>query len=172
MKHKGFKLILSIAVLGAAMWVGTKFTTQAEGDSASVTPGSINDPIVTKSYIDGQVAGLVKAEIDKQTGGGGGGGGSQAQQVEVVTVPVGKILIAKDGAEFIVRAGNAVVYSADSNGISDLTDGTDITNGKAVPKNHLILFPRGGRGVTLAPGQTAGLTVMVRGEYALQAQPK
>nr|WP_240546542.1 hypothetical protein [Paenibacillus artemisiicola] len=161
------------------MWIGLKLPTLAEGDSASVVPGSVNDPIVTKSYIDKQVADLVKAELAKQGGGGGGqtgagqsGGGGGFQQVEVVTVPVGKVLIAKDGAEFIVRAGKAVAYSTDSNGISDLTDGTDITNGKSVPNNHLILFPRGGRGVTPAPGQKTGLTVMVRGTYTSQALAK
>lgn len=164
MKMNGFKLTLSVVVVGVALWVGLKLPTMAEGDNPSVTPGSINDPVVTKSYIDQQVAGLVKAEIAKQAGGQSDQGG---QKVEVVTVPVGKFLIAADGAEFIVRAGKAVVYSADSNGISDLTDGVDITNGKPVPSNHLILFPRGGRGVTPAPGQTTGLTVMVRGKYEL-----
>ncbi|SFJ26525.1 hypothetical protein SAMN02799624_03908 [Paenibacillus sp. UNC496MF] len=175
-RFTGKKLALSLAVVGAALWIGLKLPTLAEGDSASVVPGSVNDPIVTKSYIDKQVADLVKAELAKQGGGGGGqtdaGQGGGFQQVEVVTVPVGKVLIAKDGAEFIVRAGKAVAYSTDSNGISDLTDGTDITNGKSVPNNHLILFPRGGRGVTPAPGQKTGLTVMVRGTYSSQAAAK
>ncbi|QHW32579.1 hypothetical protein GZH47_18340 [Paenibacillus rhizovicinus] len=166
MRLNGYKLTLSVAVVGAALWVGLKIPTMAEGDSTSVTPGSINDPVVTKSYIDQQVADLVKAEVGKQSGGQA----DQGQQVEVVTVPVGKFLIADDGAEFIVRAGKAVVYSADSNGISDLTDGVDITNGKPVPNNHFILFPRGGRGVTPAPGQKTGLTVMVRGKYELLVQ--
>ncbi|NBD26731.1 hypothetical protein [Paenibacillus glycinis] len=171
MKFNAKKLALSITVVGAALWIGLKIPTLAEGDSAVVTPGSVNDPVVTKSYIDTQVADLVKAELAKQGGGQTDSSqGTGAQKVEVVTVPVGKRLIAKDGTEFIVRAGKAVAYSADSNGISDLTDGTDITNSKPVPNNHLILFPRGGRGVTPAPGQKTGLTVMVRGSYELQVQ--
>ncbi|MBM7566493.1 hypothetical protein [Paenibacillus sacheonensis] len=168
MKRNGLKLVLSIAVVGAAFWVGTTIASNAEGDASSVTPGSVNDPVVTKSYVDQQLASIGKG--GGGTGTGNQGGGQAAQQVDVVTVPVGKFLIADDGAEFIVRAGKAVVYSADSNGISDLTDGKDITNGKPVPNNHLILFPRGGRGVTPAPGQKTGLTVMVRGDYELLAQ--
>ena len=56
MKFNSKKLALSVAVVGAALWIGLKIPTLAEGDSAVVTPGSINDPVVTKSYIDTQVA--------------------------------------------------------------------------------------------------------------------
>ena len=149
-------------LVGAALGVGTYWNIQADGDDAQpAVPGSVNDPVVTKSYIDKQVADLVQAELAKQ-------GvdqvkiqamldgfrkdleeGRNGQTVEVVTVPITKRLVAKDGAEFVVRAGKAVAYSSDANGISDLTAGVDITNGKAVPNNHLILFPRGGRGVTV-----------------------
>lgn len=176
-------IFAAVIVIGLGIFVelSKDRNINAEGD---VIPGSVNDPVVTKSYIDKKVSDLVKAELAKQGGGqdttdlqktldefraeleqNNGG-----QKVEVVVVPVGKRLVAKDGAEFVVRAGKAMAYSADSNGISDLTDGTDITNGKAVPNNHLILFPRGGRGVTAQVGQTSALTVLVRGEYELQAQ--
>ncbi|WP_308636662.1 hypothetical protein [Paenibacillus silvisoli] len=184
MKSKGLKLATSILAIGIVVWVGTKWSSEAE---TTVIPGSANDPVVTKSYIDKQVADLVKAELAKQTGQSGSGvkeiqdmldafraemeqSGGGSQQVEVVTVPVGKRLIAKDGAEFIVRAGKAMAYSGDSNGISDLTDGKDIKSGYDVPNNHLILFPRGGRGVTAQTGQKTGLTVLVRGQYEFQAQ--
>lgn len=172
------------SVVGIGLIAVSVVTTQVRGDGNTVVPGSVNDPVVTKSYIDKKVSDLVKAELAKQ---GGGQDNTQLQQtldefraeleadkggqkVEVVVVPVGKRLLAKDGAEFVVRAGKAMAYSSDSNGISDLTDGTDITNGKPVPNNHLILFPRGGRGVTAQAGQTSALTVLVRGEYVMQAQ--
>ncbi|RAP73953.1 hypothetical protein [Paenibacillus montanisoli] len=182
MKKQAFRLTVAVICIGAAVWVGTRWSSEAED---SVVPGSVNDPVVTKSYIDKKLA-----ELGNQSGSGGQGvdekklqemldafrseleqSGGGSQQVVVVTVPVGKRLIAKDGAEFIVRAGKAMAYSADSNGISDLTDGKDIKNGKAVPNDHLILFPRGGRGVTAQVGQKSGLTVLVRGEYEIQVQP-
>ncbi|SDX27957.1 hypothetical protein [Paenibacillus sp. CF384] len=181
---KSAKLAVFCSIIGAGIIVFSLVTNQVQGDSDSVTPGSVNDPVVTKSYIDKQVAALVKAELANQNGGMDDkklqemfdafraemeqSGGSS--KVEVVTVPVGKRLVAKDGTEFIVRAGKAMAYSADANGISDLTDGVDITNGKPVPNNHFILFPRGGRGVTAQVGQKAALTVLVRGAYEIQVQ--
>jgi hypothetical protein len=174
--------IAGLLSVGALLTMIALTTHSLADGETPVTPGSADDPIVTKSYIDKQVAQLVQAELAKQ------GIDKQelqntldafkqemqqsqtAQQVEVVSVPLGKKLIAKDGAEFVVRAGKAVSYSGDANGISDLTDGTDITNGKSVPNNHLILFPRGGRGVMAAAGQKVGLVVLVRGDYELQPQ--
>jgi hypothetical protein len=67
----------------------------------------------------------------------------------------------------IVRSGKAIAYSSDANGLSDLTDGTDIKPGKPVGNNHLILNPRGERGVEADPKQAKGLIVLVRGEYKL-----
>ncbi|BBH23892.1 hypothetical protein Back11_52370 [Paenibacillus baekrokdamisoli] len=176
------KTAVVVATLGAAILLGTVLSNRVEGEGDTITPGSVNDPVVTKSYIDKQVADIVKSELSKQ-------GvdqqklqatldgfrkeldkGQSGQSVEVVSVPLTKRLVAKDGAEFVVRAGKAVAYSSDANGISDLTDGADITNGKSVPNNHLILFPRGGRGVQAAEGQKSGLTVLVRGAYELQQQ--
>lgn len=80
----------------------------------------------------------------------------------------GQTLIASAGAEFIVRAGKAVIYSQDANGVADLTDGKDLANGVAAPTNHLLSFPRDGRGITVQSGQTLGLVVMVRGGYTLK----
>ncbi|MNY55484.1 hypothetical protein D3C86_1914670 [compost metagenome] len=80
----------------------------------------------------------------------------------------GQTLIAGAGAEFIVRAGKAIIYSQDSNGVADLTDGADLANGLAAPSNHLLSFPRDGRGIAVQEGQTLGLVVMVRGSYTLK----
>ncbi|MFC5653093.1 hypothetical protein ACFPYJ_29085 [Paenibacillus solisilvae] len=180
MKQSMLRLGIAVVLVGAAFGAGTYWNSQADGGDAVAVPGSVNDPVVTKSYIDKQVANLVKAELSKQ-------GvdqtklqaaldgfrkeleqGQSGQTVEVVSVPVTKRLVAKDGAEIVIRVGKAVAYSSDANGIADLTDGTDITNGKTVPSNHLILFPRGGRGVMSANGAKSGLTVLVRGDYELQ----
>ncbi|OXS55916.1 hypothetical protein B1A99_22080 [Cohnella sp. CIP 111063] len=135
-------------------------TVEADGGS---TPGSVDDPLVTKAYVDAAVEKLVKQELEKI--GSTGGGGSTA--LEVVTVPWGSKLIVGDGGEMIVRSGKAIAYSSDANGLSDLTDGTDIKPGKAVGNNHLILNPRGERGVEADPKQAKGLIVLVRGEYKL-----
>ncbi len=146
-----------IIIVGAVGWYQS-----AQADSASV-PGNIDDPIVTKSYVDQAVAKLVKAELDKIVGGKENG----AAALEVVTLPWGSRLIVEDGAEIIVRSGKAIAFSSDKNGLSDLTDGLDIAPGKLVANNHLILAPRGGRGVEADPKQSKGLIVLVRGGYQL-----
>ncbi|XEC95358.1 hypothetical protein AB6A23_01910 [Paenibacillus tarimensis] len=121
-------------------------------------PGSIDDPVVTKSYVDA---------VLKQ--GGGSNGGTAAASLQIVTVPLGKTIIAnEEGTEFIVRSGKALAYSADKDGISDLTQGADLTNGKPITNNHLILSPRVGRGLSPDPlVKNNKLIVLVRGSYEL-----
>jgi len=171
MKRLKGMLVIAVVCLGAGLVIGTTWSSQADGEDA-ITPGSVQDPVVTKSYVEQQVAALVKAELAKQGTGGGEKpeSGSSSSQYEVVSVPLGKKLIAKDSAEFVVRAGKAIAYVPDTNGIADLTEGTDILDGKTVPTNHQILIPRGGRGIMSAEGAKAGLVVLVRGAYVLQAQ--
>ncbi|WP_317890696.1 hypothetical protein [Paenibacillus arenilitoris] len=142
------------------MWVGANFVSPLEAESNALTPGSVEDPVVTKSYVDEQLAKL---------GAGDGTTGTVGEaSLEVVAVPAGKTLMAGQGTEVIVRVGKAIAYSSDANGISDLTAGSDLTKGKAVPTNHLLLFPREGRGILPDPAQKNGLTVLVRGSYTIQ----
>lgn len=162
MRSKTVKIAgLSLAILGLGAWL-VHSTSDAEG--SQTTPGSADDPIVTKSYVDQKVAELVQQKLNDL----GQTGGSASAKLEVVDVPWGKKLLVEDGGELIVRAGKAVAYSTDANGLSDMTAGLDIAPGSPVEKNHLILFPRGGRGVEPDPKQQKGLTVLVRGGYQLQ----
>ncbi|GGF91625.1 hypothetical protein [Paenibacillus abyssi] len=175
MRKASLKLIVAVACIGAGILIGTNWSSEAD---SALKPGSIDDPVVTKSYVD---------QLFKQSGGSAGGGtgstggntgsagnspvGNNAAgaSLEVVTVPLGKLLIAKEeGTEFVVRSGKALVYSADKDGISNLTEGMDLTNGKAITNNHLLLSPRVGRGITPDPlVNNNRLIVLVRGSYEL-----
>ena len=177
LKSKKWLVSLAGAFLAGVVCVFAVYST-ADADSAT-TPGSADDPVVTKSYVDAKVAALVKAELDKLSGGGTGtgssgsggstpGGSGTMAPLEVVTVPLGKSIIVKAGGELIVRAGTAVAVSSDANGLSDMTDGKDIAPGKPVGNNHLILFPRDGRGIKHDPKSKAELIVLVRGGYELK----
>lgn len=163
MKKKVIRGLAAVVLVGAGVWVGVNFASPLEAESNALTPGSVEDPVVTKSYVDEQLAKL---------GGGTPGGGTTTPvadtALEVVTVPAGKTLMAGQGTEVIVRVGKAIAYSSDASGIADLTGGTDLTKGKAVPTNHLLLFPREGRGILPDPNQKNGLTVLVKGKYSLQ----
>lgn len=165
-----WKVTAAAVVIGGSLWAGSLLNLTAEG--ASVTPGSSDDPVVTKSYVDQAIqqalkgGGTTTTPTTPSTGGSTSGASSEA--VEIVTVKPGETLIAGAGAEFVVRAGKAVIYSADSNGVADLTDGVDIKNGGTVANNHLLSFPREGRGIKVLEGNTYSLTVMVRGAYSIR----
>jgi hypothetical protein len=150
------KILVALCLfMGVGYGIGISMKSQAAGDSGN--PGSIDDPVVTKSYVDQKIA-------------EGGGGGSTGTALEIVTVPYGKILVAsEEGTEFVVRAGKAIAFSADKDGISDLTEGMDLTDGKAVANNHLIVSPRVGRGIAPDPSVAGSqIIVMVRGSHEVK----
>jgi hypothetical protein len=160
---KWIKPIIGAVILGIGIFVGTQWVSNAESAGSSITPGSVDDPLVTKSYVDQKLG-----TAGNQPANPANNGTEASSAIKIVTLKNGQILIAKDGTEVIVRAGKAVAYSGDANGIADVTEGKDITNGNTVLNNHLIVFPRGGRGITTDPGTSAGLTVMVRGGYEIK----
>lgn len=189
-----WKVAAAVVLIGGSAWAGSLMNMQAEG--AESTPGTANDPVVTKSYVDQAIRqalgggsstaptkGDAPGQDDSVNNGGSSNDGNSSnsssssnsgsssnseQAISIVEVKPGKILIASAGAEFVVRSGKAVIYSTDSNGVADLTDGKDIANGGAVANNHLLSFPREGRGIQVQDGNTYNLTVMVRGGYKVQ----
>jgi hypothetical protein len=177
-KQKVWKLAGAAVVVTAGVWVGMVAGNPLAANSNAVSPGTIEDPVVTKSYVDEQIAKLAGGGSIGNGGTGGNNGGSnggqngseggQAVKLEVVELPVGKTLMAAAGTEVVVRVGKAVAYSSDTNGISDLTGGADITSGKDVPTNHLLWFPRDGRGVKGHANEKYPLTLIVKGPYTIQ----
>lgn len=161
-----WKLSLAALAIGSGIWIGAVYNNTATG--AGTTPGTTDDPVVTKSYVDQQ--------IQQALNGGGGGStnpnptepSTSTEEVKNVSLKPGKILIADAGTEFIVRSGNAVIYTEVASGVADLTDGRDLLNGQVAPKNHLLSFPREGRGIQVKEGQTSNLIVMVRGGYTIK----
>lgn len=170
--NKKTQFVLAVCLVGAGIWLGN-LVTSVSADATS-TPGSIDDPVVTKSYVDNMLGGGAdeakkelramiegfKAEVNKAAAG---------IPSEVVVVKPGQTLMAHAGAQFVLRAGRGVAYSSDANGISDVTDGVDIKSGMTVPNNHLILFPREGRGVMPNPEHAGDLTVLVLGSYEIKS---
>lgn len=130
--------------------------------------GSSEDPLVTYSYINGTFKRELKAEllteIKAETSAAVSG-----YTVERLTN--GQSLRATDACEIILRSGGAVVFvESEENikaglGLSDCTGGIELKNGDAVPKQHLLIIPRGdGRGVTV---NTAEAYIMVRGTFEI-----
>lgn len=119
----------------------------------STEPGTINDPLVTKSYVDQKIA-----EIENNSG-------NQNNTYEVVFVPAGKVILGKQGTEIILRSGVAKAIDSVGGGLQDMTDGVDVIVGETIKKYHLMIIPReDGRGMIAE----TDCTLMVRGGYEIQ----
>jgi len=152
---------------------------------AIAQPGTTVDPLVTKRYVDDQIA-ILQAQIDALQGHTGGQASSTvvltpadkaaiiSEVIEAVNnaqvipftplfVPRGSHLIASAGVEVILRSGAAEVVSG-QNGLVDITAGDDIGNGQAISRNHLLLVPASdGRGLYF----TANSWIMIKGGYII-----
>lgn len=174
-----WKVTTAAVLLAGGVWAGSLLNVTAEGAGVGSQPGTADDPVVTKSYVDQQIqkalsGGTITTPVATPAPNATTAPvattspSTSSNESEIVDVKPGQTLIASAGTEFIVRAGKAVIYSKDANGVADLTDGKDLLNGVPAPQNHLLSFPRDGRGITVQEGQTLGLVVMVRGGYTLK----
>ncbi len=136
----------------------------------AATYDSTNDPLISLSYLTkyvDEVLEPIRASI-AALGGKEDGSLPISNSFEVVFVEYGKEVQCTAPTEIILRSGKAEIVSPfEDQGLSDLTDGTDLKNGIAVPKNHNLLIPRGedGRGIVItSPG---GAYIMVGGAYII-----
>lgn len=123
MKRKKMISLVLLLLLAAA----TVFVWADTSD-----PGSSDDPVVTKSYVDAKIAAL-------------SAGGTGSGTFEVVFIEKGKKLIGKEGTELILRSGTAVAVDNGTNGLSDLTSAKELMGGSAVGTNHSGYRTEGGR---------------------------
>lgn len=175
MKRKWTILAVTVAA-AAGIWGYSALQTQADSGG---DPGSVSDPVVTKSYVDEQIKQQVQAAVAalKDTGGIStpsptpsatptSNGGSAA--VASIKLEAGQTLFLDAGADLIVRTGKVLAVSTDTNGIPDVTSGKDILPGAAVDTNHLLVFPREGRGVKPDPKSKEDIYVVIRGGYEIK----
>ncbi len=126
----------------------------------AATPGSDSDPVVTKSYVDQAISAAIGS-----SGSSGGTTSGSSGSFSVVHLDQGQKILGAEGTEIILRSGEATAIDNGSNGVSDLTSGEDLTMGKAVQTNHLLLVPRNdGRGLAMS----TEAYLMVRGGYTLK----
>ena len=130
--RKGFLIITTAAVLLLACAIAW---------AANGAPGSEDDPVASKSYVDSRAS------------------------FQAVELAEGQRLIGAGGTEIILRSGEATAIDNGENGVSDLTSGADLLTGAQVIANHLLLVPRDdGRGINAL----TAAWVMVRGDYTVQ----
>lgn len=114
--------------------------------TVSASPGTDDDPLVTKSYLDSV---LNNAKFSSYT---------------LVSMKKTQQLICAEGTEFILRQGKGIIFSDANGGFADTTVGADLTDGAAVPANHLLICPVSKwRGFTA----TEDVLVLVKGDYSV-----
>lgn len=176
---RSLKILLPLLIAVASVIVFTVHSN-ADGIVSGSSAGTADDPVVTKSYVDEQIKRYLGngAPTNTVDAGSPGKTGSSTEQtatepkttdstVTVVQLKPGQTLYGGAGAEFVVRTGKAVAVTTDENGIVDATSGKDIPDGTPVELNHLLLFPRDGRGIKPDAKQKSDIFVMVKGNYLL-----
>ncbi len=148
--------------LATGLWLGQSYAA-----SNALDPGSAQDPLVTRTYVDQEIAKLKESLSNSGTGTGTGGGTETPGNVlEIVVVPKGQQLTGYEGTEFILRSGTARAVASAAGGLSNLTDGKNIPSGATIPLDNLILFPRSdGRGFRAV----SEIIVLVRGKWSIDA---
>jgi len=131
----------------------------------SATYNSEEDPLVTLSYLTDVLVPQMKSQIISSLSGNTGNSASNIYQV--VELTYGKKILAKNSLELILRPGGSaiVVSPVATQGISDLTSGTELLNNTNLSENHSCLIPRGdGRGILITSEKAY---IMIRGEYEI-----
>lgn len=167
-----FYIIPVVVALSATLFIGA---VQAVTNDPP-EPGSDADPLVSKNYVDSKINGLnagilrltqenaslktenekMKQEIEKLKG---------SSKFVIITLDAGKQLFAGDGAEIILRGGQASGIKGESGGLADVVTGNDIATGASVPPNHILISSADdGRGLK----SLGKVWLLVRGTYTIK----
>lgn len=179
MKKKIALIILNVVVI-LALTLTLDYIKAAGSD-----PGTVQDPLVTKSYVDVQLVAL-KASLEGKTSTTTTTttqaidlatmtqyvdaqmkkvGTTSGQGFSVVELAPESIVTCGESTEFIVRVGETKAIGNEAgNGISDVTSGVDLTGGTTIPLNHLVIVPRAdGRGIMVL----TKAFIMIKGTYTI-----
>ena len=155
--YKYLKILALMLIISAAYFAGFYGADIKPGSSLTVSaqPGSSNDPLVSRSYLESrisaleaQISGLVTSiaamdnfhnQVSMPS--------AQRELFSVIRAEPGMILIGGASTEIILRSGEASVISG-PNGLANVTTGIDVMNGQSVQLNNLLIFPQDdGRGL-------------------------
>ncbi len=94
-----------------------------------------------------------------------------ANGYEVIYVTAGTKMLATSVCSIILRSGTAEAVSPFTEGIvqglNNVTDGSELLNGDAIPRNHHLLIPRGNDGRGIHVTSPDGAYILVQGGYTL-----
>ena len=166
MKKKTIAVACGIAVvlLVAGFFAGYAMAPA----SAASNYGSQDDPLVTLSYLTGQLtpslmsqfntslnSAVSQLESEMQSGGG------VTTTYCVVTLSAGQTLTGKAGTEVLLRTGSAAVQGGVA--LADTTGANTLSSGAALTVNHLCMFTDDGGAIQAS----SAVTLLARGSYTV-----
>lgn len=137
------KIVITILGFVCIFGVGMVVGAQTAGEA-----GSVNDPLVTKSYLDSRLENVSP-------------GGTASSEYKKVVLSKGKVLVGKEGTEIMVYSGNAVAYST-ADGIVNVTVGELAKDGVTLGKYSVYVVPDNESGVKAG----SDVVLFVRGDYS------
>ncbi|MBR1660397.1 MAG: hypothetical protein IJ705_08770 [Oscillospiraceae bacterium] len=133
---------------------------------AATSYGSEEDPLITKSYLDG----VVKAELEKtlreELETAIGEARSSTEGFTLVTLSAGQRVTGGVGTEVLLRFGSAsaYAYSSGDTALVDTTAASALNGGDTLLANHLYMVTIEGNGFTAGSSDTK---VLIHGSYTL-----
>ncbi len=86
----------------------------------------------------------------------------------VIYLTGGTELLATSVCTIILRSGSAEVVSPfPTQGLTDITVGSELFAGNAMPTNHAVIVPRGGDGRGIRVTSSVGAYILVQGGYTV-----
>lgn len=167
---KIYKIIILVVIISTLLLI---HMVQA----ANAVPGSEEDPVISKSFLDAEVAKLndkineLNAKADNLVIRSDGlaarieEGLSSGDIFEPIEIEAGKKIIAGGGTEIVLRSGKATAIAGTYGGVANLSAGVDLQTGADVTQNHLLLISRDdGRGLKAE----TGIWVLIKGKYTIE----
>lgn len=159
--------------------IAATFLVYGVVNAVTPAPGSPEDPLIPKSYLDNQLLVLtqeinsLREEVAALKNSAGTGAAGDAL-FKVLTLSANQQLIAGEGTEIVLRGGAATAISgAKGDGLADVTAGLgtahDLKTGDKIPVNHLLIVARDdGRGIKVENVENNTVYVLVKGPYRIE----
>jgi hypothetical protein len=117
--------------------------------------GDSSDPLITLSYLEMRLENIETGSVE--TIGNG---------YEVFPVKADQRISFGQGAEVILRYGEASAFVSARGGLADVTAGRDIGENESILLNHLIICPiNDGRGFEFSSDSW----IMIKGDYSIES---
>lgn len=147
MSKQQIKKICIVAVILIICGFGIFQAGMTVGAANNAEPGSVNDPLITKSYLDSYMANY--------------SGGEATAGYTKVTLSKGNTIIGKTGTEIVLYQGSANAY-AKSSELVNISLGEAVADGLTLGKYCVYLCPDSDAGLKA----TSDVVLFIKGEYS------